>query len=51
MYTVYVEDHITHEKVVIADLCSRVEVSEITRILNKYAACTLYVCECKFNYK
>lgn len=51
MYTVFVEDHVTHEKVVIGDLLTRSEASELTRILDKYCACTIYTVECEFYYK
>lgn len=51
MFTVFVEDHVTHQKVVIGDLLTREEASELTRILDKYSACTIYTVKCEFYYQ
>lgn len=42
MFTVYVEDHVTHQKVVVGDMLSRAEASELVRTISRFSACTVY---------
>ena len=50
-YQVYVEDHITHEKVVVLDLATRTEALDIARFLSQYNACSVYIVESEFFFK
>lgn len=36
MFTVYVEDHVTHQKVVVGDMLSRAEASELVRTISDF---------------
>lgn len=51
IYTVYLKDRITGQEVCVADLCTRTEVSELRRVLEKFNACDFTVYECDFVYK
>lgn len=44
-YTVFVEDRITHEHVVVLDMASRSEASKIIRFLEQFNACDIYFIE------
>lgn len=50
-YDVWVEDHITHEKVVVASMCSRSEASTVCRTLEPFMACAIYIMETPFIYR
>lgn len=48
MFTVYVEDHITHQKVVVGDMLSRPEASQLIRIISQFSACTVYAVQSNY---
>lgn len=45
MYAVYVKDRISDQEVCVGDMLSRVEASELRRVLSKYQACEVYILE------
>lgn len=45
MFAVYVKDRINDQEVCVGDMLSRVEASELRRVLSKYQACEVYILE------
>lgn len=50
-FTVYVEDHLTHQKVQILDLATRTEANSLARTIGQYGGCTVYIVESEIFYK
>ena len=50
-FHVYVEDHITHQKVTILDLATREEAHEISSFIGQYNGCTVFVVESDIIWK
>ena len=50
-FHVYVEDHISHERVTVLDLATREEAHEISNFISQFNGCTVYVVESEFALK
>lgn len=47
-YTVYVEDNVTGQTVVVGDLLSRADASKLSRTIGEFMVCKVYVVNCEF---